>query len=310
MTDRGSSPGSELSSATEAVRQSARWIATAFAGVGALLVAGLQLRDLTQERLAPIQLVWAGAALLVVLAGVTWVVYSASQVLTSYFSTVGQVNRLRLANEMPDNVTFSPDVAVPGWVRTSLIDAIDANSHTLLAVPIEMDNLEDQLARTSKALHALSTGHEHYVDSGGQGWKKTELQALKDVRDRLSLSSERVVQFSNDFVARTMYRRFRRVAFFGAILTLVGIVIFVMATDAQDRGLAITQPTRVDLSLTEQGRTEIGTRVGEQCVQGSLKGVAISGGWLEPIVAIPRSGICRAATITLTRRLGTAVPTP
>ena len=191
MAESGSSPASDLSSATEAVRQSARWIATAFAGVGALLVAGLQLRDLTEQKLTPTQLAGAGAALLLVLAGVSWVVYSASHVLTSYFSTVGQVNQVRLADAFPMDEQLARGIAVPKWVRADLIDAVERNRQTLFAVPhMDIGTLEDQLLRTSEALQALSSGHEYYEDSGGQAWKKTELQSLKEIRDRLSLSGE------------------------------------------------------------------------------------------------------------------------
>jgi hypothetical protein len=333
MAESESSPTSDLSSATEAVRQSARWIATAFAGVGALLVAGLQLRDVTRANLEPTQLVVAGIALLVVLAGVSWVVYSASQVLTSYFSTVGQVNQVRLAVALPANAELDvsadaeldlsadaevglptneklgPDIAVPKWVRADLIGAVDLNRQTLFAVPLGgIGELEDYLWRTSEALQALSTGHEYYRDSRGQAWKKSELQSLNDIRDRLTFSGERVVQFSNDFVARSTYRRFRKVAFWGAVLALVGIVTIVMVTGTNDRGSAVTRPTPVSLVLTEQGLTEVAAKAGEQCVLGQVKGVAVSGQWLEPTVAIPQTPWCQATIITLRRQSGTAVP--
>jgi len=85
-------PAVTFAAATETLRSTARWLLTAAAGVGGLLIAGLQLTSLGSLSLTAWRL-WVGVGgVLLAVCGVAYLITRTSQLLTNEWITLAQLS--------------------------------------------------------------------------------------------------------------------------------------------------------------------------------------------------------------------------
>jgi hypothetical protein len=117
-----------------------------------------------------------------------------------------------------------------------------------------------------------------------------------------------------DFQFQRRYRKAARRMVGGALVAGVGAILFAYAAHPPRRDPAarpvLPTPTPVYVALTEAGRRELSRLLGDACVAGQFRALAIDGS--EPdwvILTIPElDDRCLPAQFKLGRERGSAVP--
>lgn len=201
------SEGADLRSSTESIRQTTKWIAAAFGGLGAVLVAGIQLRDVTGDDVTAVETILALVGVAIALIGVGTVIHAASSVLVAHFATLSQINHARAMAVLGPAAVPASEVVVPAWLLDDVVAAILGSWSTLVDAPFnDLREVEDAHSWTTDAYLALAIEQTTFDDPFGRTWTPNDVERLETLRGRLRESSRRVVAFANDVVTRYLYR--------------------------------------------------------------------------------------------------------
>lgn len=197
-------PAATFAAATETLRSTVRWLLTAAAGVGGLLVAGLQLTSLGSLSLDSWRLWVAVSGVLIALAGVAYLVTRASQVLTNEWTTLAQLSvddfQARLAGATSES---------------ALLHEIEVYKHELYA----------HVAETVEQLYQrLIQANELARKAGGDESAARNATELREAADK-------VVQFANYHETRCRFRTLSYQLAFAAAAVVVGVLLFAYAAN-------------------------------------------------------------------------------
>jgi hypothetical protein len=275
-------PGA-LGAAADRIRETVKWLITAFAGVGAALIAGSQLASV--GKLDGGRLAFAILCVVVGLCALAYAIAVAAGVMTA--------SRISLGDLADTNKTDLDAVRI----RVNGDPALLAGFASVTAMDVEY---AAALAQRKTDFNA------HYGDVHDQGKALTaQLSDAKAVAAGQAV--QRLLNVASFYTLSDAFNGARPKMFGGALVAALAIVGFAWAAHPPDekKQPAVAAPAVVTLKLTEEGRTLLGARVGKKCAKARLRVVVLStsGGNAE-VVTLPAKG-CRVARFTVGADLGT-----
>ncbi|HET7475776.1 MAG TPA: hypothetical protein VFJ97_07090 [Dermatophilaceae bacterium] len=205
-------PASSYAAATESLRTTARWLLTALAGVGGLLVAGLQLTGLGalgDHQL--LRLVVALLAVAVTLTGVGFMIWRTSQLLADEWVSLAQlqVEDFELAASTPP----SHRAAVR---RAALLKSIRDKA------TVYQDELYADVAGSVSELGNLLAEANRKTRAG---------QTVQPTLEQLREAAAAVVQFANYHRTRAEFIRLRSDLVWAGVVVVVAVITFAYAAN-------------------------------------------------------------------------------
>jgi hypothetical protein len=283
-----------LAAAAQRIRDTAKWLVAAFAAVGALLIAGMQLKDLGALEGPDAWLAAIGAALGI--AGVIVVVFCAAAVLAA--------GRLPLADVVGDpprradireRLQRSPNLYQP-------FDSID-EFH---------EKLSDSWRQQATAFIDYNDESKSLADreAAGRRYQSTLVfvRQFNPLNRRLLATAE----YEN---VRARWDQSRKVIAAGIVVCAVGAGLFAYTSAPDDDETAtpavMASPARAFLHLSESGRDEFAAVLGKQCTTRNLPVLALgrtNGNY--DLVTDPASPDCDVRRIEVSDSEGEVTGTP
>ncbi|MGK5630641.1 hypothetical protein [Streptomyces sp. URMC 123] len=277
------------------IRAAARWLTTAFAAVGAVLAAGLQLGSLgglSEE--APWRLLVALAAVLLALLGVGWVIVQAAHVLITPDLTWTD---LFVNHEIPayERRGRAQPLLRAGRSHLAFDDLLSQLRTASALEPVPFEGTAALRGRLARARERAAADPEDPVAE----------RAVAELEEAVALCLTR----ANAWQSRRLYRSLIRTLLIGGTLTAGCLVLFAWATNPPpDPSPRVTKPVAVRVHVTAEPKILAEMGLGTDCRERTLQGFAIGGRLDEPLVAVAPTGACTAARLKVTPRIGTAVP--
>lgn len=281
-------PPDAFSAAVDRMRETAKWIITLFAGLGAVLIAGTQLSSV--GRLDPADDLWrlvtAGIAGLVALAALARIIWAATNVILA-----GEVTLAKLEEAEKRN-SADPEIQ---WIR----------EHELLGGFDTVARLRERRAAVLGSYAAYVTGESDEPPDAD------EMQRIGPVAARLGLITQRVAGGVRFHRVEQEFRRTRTTMFVAGGAAAAAVLVAVWALNPPppgERGARFVGPAPGRMHLTTEGRDLLSPRLGAGCVGGEPVPVVVLGveGGSYDVVVVP-SERCRTARLSVTDGLGTVL---
>jgi hypothetical protein len=270
--------------AAETIRATAKWLVTAFAGVGGILIAGIPLTGLGRLRSAP--LIVALGAITVALVAIAYIIPRVSRVFTAKYITLA-------------------DLAYQAFPRSTSRLARWHVKRRITPISNAVDESRDELYGAEAA--SLADLNKRITDVNEDlrsfGSRPQSLTA----QSSLAAAAKRVVAFANYEDVRQTFRRLYRPMAVAATVVAVGVITFAFAVGSATSVANVTSPAPVRLSLIE-GAKDWQSLLGAGCDISRVDAVAISGTFSEPDVITTGTKGCEVVRLRITKSLGVAVP--
>ncbi|MFD9885885.1 hypothetical protein ACFWZT_31020 [Streptomyces alboflavus] len=271
------------------VRAAARWMITAFAAIGALLVAGLQLQalgEIEDDR-------WLAAALasaLLALVATGSVIVFASYVLVAPSLTWDDLIRRE---------------------TTAMIALAQASGVQAPSAATDLDDLLRELvAATEMRAAPLASPRDLRQDlaAARQALAQNPSDDARQVRvQQIEETAAVCLHHANAWQSRYRYKILIRVLIPAGLLIAGCVVIFAWASHPPDKAPKVTKPISVSVYLLEQPEEGARSEITASCAGKRLEGTAVAGTLSEPeVVTKPQPG-CPAQRFTVTSSLGVAI---
>jgi hypothetical protein len=279
-TAEAPAPADDWRLAVGALRDTAKWMVVAFAGVGAAVLGALPVAGVSKlDTTTGISLAVAGA--LLALAGVAIGLWATSNVLMPRVSTLRTVA-----------------------ARADVAAAIAEDPATYLgAAATTVHAFADDLSGWQRTLRELQEkrGPDAYAESLRQ-------EALNATRLKVENHAEiarRVVAFGHFQLVRALFQKARITTFWAFALTALGIGLFVAGTVVHSGSSnTITNqgyPVSVRLAFSDEGRGQLQDLLGAACLRRSVPAYLFAGDW----VMITQGTDCPSVAFRWTQSLGT-----
>jgi hypothetical protein len=267
--------------AVTSLREAAKWIMVAFAGVGAAILGVLPVAGVSKLDTGwGVALALVGALLAV--AGVAIGVWATSNVLTPHASTL-------------KTVSARPDVAA----------AIEEDPATYLGpAGTALDAFVEDLSGWQRTLQDLQ--ELRGPDADAEKLRQDALAAAKLNVENRALIARRVVAFGHFQLVRALFQRARVVMFWAFAMVALGVGLFVAATvvasgDSGGTAANLGRPASVRLAFTDEGRDQLRDRLSEACMRQPVLAYLFDGDW----VVTAQGADCRSVAFRWTSSLGT-----
>jgi hypothetical protein len=289
--DQAAGPAEETAGSAEdwrravgSVREAAKWIVVAFAGVGAAILGVLPVAGVSKLDTAPsIGLAVAGALLAV--AGVAVGVWATSDVLTPHVSTLQTVG-----------------------ARRDVVAAVNGDPATYLgAAGASMDAFAEDLSGWQRTLRELQ--EQRGPDAHAEKLRQDALGIARlNVENRAAIA-RRVVAFGHFQLVRALFLRARIIIFWAFAMVALGVGLFIAGTvvasgNNGDSGGTVANlgyPASVRLAFSNEGRKQLGDRLSPACMRQPVSAYLFAGDW---VVTAQGAG-CRPVAFRWTSALGT-----
>jgi hypothetical protein len=272
--------------AAETIRSTAKWLVTAFAGVGGVLIAGIPLTGL--GKLQAGRLTVAIIAIAAALAAIAFIIPRVSQVFTAKYITLADLT----FQSFPKGTG-----KVGQWLVTRRLEPI------MSAVDKSRDELYGAEASDLADLNEKITQVNEVLRAGPRGRQPASLLD----RSSLAAAAERVVAFANYEDVRRTFRSVYRPMAIAAAIVAAGVVVFAYVVGSTSMTIEVTTPSPVLLSLNPS--LSYWPRIlGPNCDISRVDAVAISGDFFEPEVITSGTRGCKVARFKMTPTTGLAVP--
>jgi hypothetical protein len=271
-------------SGTEGIRSAARWLATALAAVGGVLVGGVPLSGLGSTNTGSLSFWLAIAAVAVAIAALGYMIFLISRIFTAEFVTFAEF-------EMAD---LPPTTNRLMQRRYRFLNDIK-NS-----IGESRDELYGDVAKSMTTLNAkLTEANQAKRDHAERVIPSSESTALE-------AAVERVRDFANYELARRMFRALLpRLAFAGTI-TVVAVAVYAFEIGhAPPAAPSVSRPIPVRLVISEK---KVLAKLGNACNRHAIYGVAVAGRLRAPEVVTAGTNGCAAVRLSITPSTGVAVP--
>jgi hypothetical protein len=276
-------PGA-LGAGADRIRETVKWLITAFAGVGAALIAGSQLASL--GKIDGGRLAFAVVCVVGGLAALAYAIAVAASIMTA-----GRVSLGDLADA----------------TKTEL-NAVRSRVNGDPALLAGYSDVADMNSEYGTALTQRKTDFDaHYSDVHDAG--KALTAQLSDAK---ALAADQAVQrlltVASFYTLSDAFNAARPKMFGGALFAALAIVGFAWAAhppeEKEKKQPAVAAPAVVTLKLSKEAQTLLGATVGKKCAKERLRVVvlATSGGNAE-VVTLPSMG-CRVARFTVSADMG------
>lgn len=275
--------------AAENIRTAARWLLTAFAAVGGVLIAGVPLTAIGRIDPWSINFLAAAVGVGVALLAIAYMIYLVSRVFTAEFVSFAEFS-----------VADLPGTASRRRIRTIRSIATTAERSRF--------ELYGPVAADLGQLHERLTDLNEQVLKGSKSRGASVSPELLERAEAVTAAAARVTDFVNyEFVRRTFRSLFPRLAACGAVVAL-GVGVYVLNTgQAPPKDPSVTKPVAVRLAL-EQPSDELRDALGEGCDVADIPAVAVGGTLDEPEVVTARAEGCLPVRVDLRETTGIAVP--
>lgn len=304
--EKKDSPPDPSVKAIEDLRSAAKWILAAFATVGALFGAGVQLTgvgDLPATASSG-RSVSAAVGYLLVVAGIVMAIAGTAHVLRRGNLTLDDVLQVKHLKSVRDNHA----VAEPWGSVQALKNRLDALRDEMLigeknvnganAALEELPALDEHASRKDKARTDRAEQNVRVAVA-----RMNELTAEYDMAHaarRRTLSSGALAHVRHHFNVATFF------VFLGAVLTSLGLLGFVWGANPPDPGKLAAPPvlpqtpTAVKFLLTADGQKEYADELGESCpLDTALEGIAMSVSGDVYTVASKQTDLCTSSWLVL-----------
>ena len=265
------------------LREAAKWVIAAFAGVGAAVLGALPVAGIAKIASGwSIALAVVGALLAV--SGVALGIWTTSKVLTPRVST------LRTATGLP-----------------TVVAAINQDPATFLGgAGMTLDGFLLDLSGWQRTMQELSeaSGPDHVAER-----QRSEAFGIArgNVESRSAIA-QRIVAFAHFEYISTIFRKARVATFCGFMIVALGVGLFLAATvlgGADDKTGAGTvdagRPALVRLQFSDAGRAELRDRLSEACLRQPVSAYLFQDDW-----AVVTTGQgCQPVAFKWTSALGT-----
>jgi hypothetical protein len=270
--------------AVGSLREAAKWIVVAFAGVGAAILGVLPVVGVSKLDTAPsIGLAVAGALLAV--AGVAIGVWATSDVLTPHVSTLKSVG-----------------------ARPDVVAAVNDDPATYLgAAGVTVDAFAEDLSGWQRTLRELR--EQRGPDTHAEKLRQDALGIARLNVENRAVIARQVVAFGHFQLVRALFRRARIIMFWAFAMVALGVGLFVAGTvvasgDNGDSGGTVANlgyPASIRLAFSDEGRKQLGDRLSAACMRQPVPAYLFSGDW----VVTAQGGGCRPVAFRWTSDLGT-----
>jgi hypothetical protein len=267
--------------AVGSLRETAKWIVVAFAGVGAAILGVLPVAGVSKlDSAASIVLAVAGA--LLALAGVAIGVWATSDVLTPQVSTL-------------TTVSARPDVAA----------AIAEDPATFLAAAgTTLGAFAEDLSGWQRTLREVQ--EQRGPDAYAEKMRQDALVAARLNVENRAVIARRVVAFGHFQLVRALFRRARFIMFWASAMVALGVGLFVAGTviASGDNGGTVANlgyPASVRLAFSDEGRKQLRDRLSAACTRQPVPAYLFADDWV-----VTGQGVgCRSVAFRWTSSLGT-----
>jgi len=284
-------PG-RLKLAAETTRQTTKWILTAAAGLGSVLIAGLPFGDLGRLTAWTSTFWIASTAVIIALAAVGVVLAMASRVLTVRYQTLRQVVEEQGAAE-ERKPHFQADVT----------------SKLIRAVQLEKDELYAGVAADPRDLFRQIRDQARDRRTARETGRPVPDQAGQSSPDELKQAAEHTADFADYWETNRRYKALLRSLPPAATFIVIGVLTFTLAINrsAAPKVSLNQTPLPVEIIFSPAGQSWAGHALG--CNRTRLPAIAIGGTLDAAEVVIDDKLGCHASRFVVTKDRGIVVPT-
>ncbi|MFI5687642.1 hypothetical protein [Streptomyces sp. NPDC051636] len=274
------------------VRSAARWMVSAFAAIGTLLVAGLQLQAVTKVEDGNYLSVALGAAVVALIA-TGFLIVQASRVLIAPALNWGDLCEREVKAQIAQAQASTIQAAGPSTDADDLLRELVANTQ----------NLPAPLTYPTELRKELRIARQGLKQSPGDTALSERIQELEETADLC-------IRLANAWQSRTLYQQLTRNLMSAGLLIAACLAVFVWASNPPEEPPKITRPTPVRVYINGSALQLRSAGIDEACAQETLRGTAVDGDLSNPqVVTAPKNG-CPAQHFTVTGEIGVAVPVP
>jgi hypothetical protein len=291
---------SPLAKAADRIRASAQYLLAAFAAVGAILAAGLQIADIGALTVDddPVRFWAAFGGIAVAVGGIAVAIKAAAGV-----STASYVD-LNWLVAHPDSEARTAIDADEGLRQARTVDALRTQV--------------DAAARTA------SDAYQALVAAGDPGTDTTKQQKATDLRNaytqaqgtltHLKKIRTDVLNVASFHRTKEAYEKAQGKVVLGALVAAIGVSAFAWGANPPDRtaidpGEVVPKtPSQVTVALTEAGAATYRAVLGDDCETGAIKAIAFSVTGTTYEVVTERTDECQSVPLKVTEEFGTVVP--
>jgi type IV secretory pathway VirB2 component (pilin) len=242
-----SAPAGTYATATETLRATIRWLVTAAAAVGGVLVAGLQLTGIgSLGRHDLLRLAVAVTGLVLALVAVGYMILRASQILTDEWVTLADLDSERFDQRVRRDSTARRDRQ-----RRDILERLYER------LDLVGEELFGSLATDVSGLYAQ-------LMQANQAARDDPDSARARTAGPLQQAAAAVVVFANFYITRERFKTLRRQLAGASVVVIIGVLMFAYAADppkpaAPPTGPAvIPQPTRAPAPASGPRSTSTG----------------------------------------------------
>lgn len=254
MAEKESEGESGTSLDVPAVREAAKWLLTAFAGVGAVLVGGLQFSTIGKLGGEVALLAFAGVAL--AMSGILLAIFETSNVLVTRVSSIAELSSDKTARQFLDE---HQDI-----------------------VGKEFRDLDDFISTRQEAWTAyksLRAGKPEGVTE--EAWQKSKAQLIekRNLLEHYEKVAGHITEFWRFERVCMAFEKARRKSFAGALMATVGIGAFAYATNLDGSSPYVDSPSAVAVTyqFSESGYRSLLEDISTDCLPKSGSATVLDG---------------------------------
>jgi hypothetical protein len=275
--------------AQEELQASVRWYFTAVAGVGAAILGGIALNNLSGLDVRSPRYWIAAITLPLIILIPMLLIHNLLPVLFPYRMTL---------NDLSEAVVRSERLAKGRQSRYQDHDPV------LAAIEAEAPTLFSQVAPDLKSLLRETSALESRPIASRPNHKRRpdpNSLALKE-------AAQNVTAYANYYMVRMASFKLLRRSQWLIVALIVSVLMFSWATGA--RPAQVTEPFKATIALNDKGRRHFGKLLGSKCVAQEFQAVAVGGTLENPRVITEASGNCPRVRLRMEKDLGIAIPIP
>lgn len=287
MSNSEPASGDRYAKGIEQLRSAAKWLLTALAAVGAVLISGVQITGL--GGLSGHRLAMAVVGVALGLLGVTCAILATGRVLVTIVSVPEQLTTAKRYDPLRKLVARHPVPLLRNKAPT-LEALIDANNAAQLA---KREAYDERLAT------AAGTPQRAVADR--------EFAEAEEKHEDLEETVSRVQSLGLLLVIRRRFSDAVFITLLGGVIAAVGAVIFAYWANPPKSFAPTTvvkAHTKVHLILTPTGEVAVRHRIGQHCDLTTLKAIVLGGTEAAPDVVVIPARHCAALRLTVPASIG------
>ncbi|MFF3208429.1 hypothetical protein [Streptomyces sp. NPDC002962] len=271
------------------VRAAAQWLVTSYAALAALLVAGIQLKDVSGIT-SFWGLVFAFGSVLIALLATGSVIICASRVLIAPALTWNDLVR-RETEEGTSRPTTQAELLSEDPPRRDPLLA-ELRAFTQIQ-PVQFNSPRDLRQKLNEAREDLASNLS---------------DERRDHVAQLEEAAQACLQQANAWQSRQLYERLIAVLRRSGFVITVCILIFLLASRPEDEPAKVSKPFPVKVYLQASKAALAEAKLSLACRGQVLSGWAVEGELKAPEVVTQPKGTCPASRFTVSDELGIAIP--